>query len=45
MRLLLSRRILVDDYPLFSKEESKEVMELYIFDCLALGVDPGVISR
>lgn len=36
-----SRRIPVVDYPLFSKEEFKEVLELYISDCLASGVDPG----
>lgn len=30
-----SRRILVDDYPLFSNEASKEIREIYIVDCLA----------
>lgn len=35
----------MDDYPLLSKEESKEVLELYIADELASGVDPDVLSH
>ncbi|KAI5421606.1 hypothetical protein KIW84_045147 [Lathyrus oleraceus] len=39
-----SRRILVDDYPLFSKEESNEVLEHYNKDCIAKGCPQNVLS-
>lgn len=39
------RRITVDDYPLFSKEESKEVLEHYIDYYLATDVPPIVLSH
>ncbi|KAI5395299.1 hypothetical protein KIW84_061768 [Lathyrus oleraceus] len=39
-----SRRILTNDYPLFSKEESKEAMEHYNDNCLAKGCPQVEIS-
>lgn len=39
------RRIPVNDYPFFSKEEYKEVRELYIIDFLATGVTPVELSH
>ncbi|KAI5420907.1 hypothetical protein KIW84_044663 [Lathyrus oleraceus] len=41
---IFSRRTLVDDYPLFSKDESKEVLELYIIVCLVMSFPLGVAS-
>lgn len=40
-----SRRITVDDYPLFFKEDPIEVLELYIVDCLATSVPLVALSH
>lgn len=39
-----SRRILVDDYPLFSKEEYKKVMEHYNKECMSKGCAHDMLS-
>lgn len=35
-----SRRILIDDYPIFTKVDPSEILESYIDDCLASGITP-----
>lgn len=39
-----SKRIPIEDYPIFTEEDPQEVMESYIADCLTTGVVPVTYS-
>lgn len=44
-KTVASRRILIDDYQTFTKEDPIELLESYIADCLSIGLTPVAYSH